>query len=152
MEDDNESLIGIQAPKSTFERLALVRLQRLVAGDRLVEGGQFDLDGTTLVAPQLVVTGADEESVEPRIESIGIAQAWQVAPRTDQGLLHGVLGPVWVAEDESCGRIQTTDRGACKRLEGVMIAPLRPLHELSLHGGLTHLRAPFGRAVEYVVG
>ena len=88
--------------------------------------------------------------MEPRIEAIRVAQTWQVAPRTDQGLLHGVLGPVGVTEDESCGRVQPTDRGACKRLEGVMIAPLRPLHELSLHGGLTDLCAPFGRAVQYV--
>ena len=43
-------------------------------------------------------------------------------------------------------RIQTGDRGACQLGEGVMIAPLRSLHEFSLHHAPRRWRGRRGRA------
>ena len=40
---------------------------------------------------------------------------------------------IGIAEDETGGGVAAIDRGACERREGVMIAPLRPFHEVSLH-------------------
>ena len=71
--------------------------------------------------------------MQPRFEPIGIAQPPQVPPGPDERLLDGILCPFGIAEDESSGRVQAIDRGACEHGKGVMIAPLRPFHEVSLH-------------------
>ena len=73
VKDDDESLIGIEPAKATFERITLVGGGRLVADGGPIEPGQFDFDRTTLVPPELVVAGADEQPVEPSLESIGVA-------------------------------------------------------------------------------
>ena len=74
-----------------------------------------------------------EQAVEPRVEAVGIAQRGQIAPGADERVLHRVLRLFGVPEDEPGGSVQPEDRGACQRGEGVMIAPSRSLHELSLH-------------------
>ena len=71
--------------------------------------------------------------MQPCVEAIRIAQARQVPPGPDERLLDGILRPVGIAKHESSGGVQATDRGACERGEGVMIAPLCPFHEVSLH-------------------
>jgi hypothetical protein len=71
--------------------------------------------------------------MHPGVEAVGIAQAGQVPPGPDEGVLDGVLRPVGISKDETCGRVQSIDRGACERGESVMIAPLCSFHEVSLH-------------------
>ena len=95
--------------------------------------GRVDLDAPPSGASLLVPTGVQEEAVEPGLEALEVAQRGQVPPAPDERLLDGVLRLVGVTEDEACGGIQSTDRGACQHGEGVMIAPLRPHHEIPLH-------------------
>ena len=118
----------------------------------LIEPGQLDLERTPAGPPKLVVTGVDEQPAKPGVESVGIAQARKIPPGADEGFLDGVLRPLRVPEDEPGRRVETLDRGACERFEGVMIASLRSDHEFTLHGGLIDSGAPFGRAAQYGVG
>ena len=71
--------------------------------------------------------------MQPGFESIGVAQSRQVPPGANEGLLDGVPCSLGLPEDESCGRVQAIDRGACEHGKGVMIAPPRPFHEVTLH-------------------
>ena len=71
--------------------------------------------------------------MRPCVEAVGIAQTGQVSPRPDKGVLDGVFCPVRISKDETGGGVQSTDRGACERGKGVMIAPLCSFHEVSLH-------------------
>jgi hypothetical protein len=71
---------------------------------------------------------------------IGIAQPRQIAPGTDEGLLHRVLCQVGVPKDQPGGCVQPP-QGAIDELgEGVMIASVRPVDEPSLF----HDRLGFG--------
>ena len=88
----------------------------------------------------------DEQAVEPGVETVGAAQPRKVAPSTDERLLDGILGLVGVAKDEPGGGVQSEDRGACQRGEGVMIAPSRSLHEFLLHHAPRRWRGRRGRA------
>ena len=94
--------------------------------------GQLDIDTMAPEPARLIDTGADEQPMEPGVETIGAAQCGQVTPSSDERLLDGVLGLVGIAQDEPGGSVQPEERGACQRGEGVMIAPLCPFDEVSL--------------------
>ena len=69
------------------------------------------------------------------LRTIGIAEGGQVAPGPDEAVLDRVSRELGVPEDEPGRRVQPRDERAGKHREGVMIAPLRSLDELSLvHG------------------
>ena len=141
VQDDDEALILVEPPEPASDLVTGDRGDRVVGLRWQVDLGELDLDDPTPVPPQLVVAGTDEQAVEPRLESIGVAEPWQIPPGADEGFLDGVLRPLGIADDEPGGRVHAPDRGACERFEGVMIAPLRPFHELTLHGGLDRTRA-----------
>ncbi len=42
---------------------------------------------------------ANEETAEPRVESVRIAETGQGTPGDHQGVLYGILGPIDIAED-----------------------------------------------------
>ena len=149
MQDDDESLVGIEMPEPARDLIAVCSGHDVVARMWSIEPGQLDLDRSPAGPPQLVVTGMDEQAVEPGIEPFGVTQAGEIPPGTDQGFLDGVLGPLGITEDEPSRCVETLDRGACERFEGVMIASLRSDHEFTLHGGLIDSGAPFGRAAQY---
>ena len=83
-------------------------------------------------ATQDVDAGADEQTVDPGIEPVGVAQPRQVPPGADQGFLDRVSRELAIPEDEPGSRVQPRDSRAGKHREGVMIAPLRLFHETSL--------------------
>jgi hypothetical protein len=74
--------------------------------------------------------------VKPRIEPLGVAERGQITPGPYERILDGVGGLFGIPKDQPGGGIQTGDRGAGKLGEGVMIAPPRSLHEVSLHHAL----------------
>ena len=83
-------------------------------------------------ATQAIDTGTDEQSVDPGVEPVGVAQPRQVPPGADQGFLDRVSRELAIPEDEPGCRVQPRDSRAGKHREGVMIAPLRLFDETSL--------------------
>ena len=84
---------------------------------------------------ELVDAGVDDESTQPGVESVRVAQRGQITPGTDERILDGVRRAIRIPEHEPGGRVEAGDRGACQLGEGVMIAPPRSLHEVSRHHG-----------------
>src|SRR4051812_48771444 len=99
----------------------------------MVDRCQLDLDRPAAAPAYLVEAGVHEEATQPRVEPIGIAKSRQIPPGPNEAILDGVLRPIGIAEDQPRGGVQSTDRGARQDREGVMIAPLRPLHAIALH-------------------
>jgi hypothetical protein len=44
------------------------------------------------MTPQFGIAGMEQESIDPCLESLGIAQSRQITPGTQECLLHSVLG------------------------------------------------------------
>ena len=133
MQDDEGPLLGLEPVEAAFELVAVNQHRRVVADGRHVDRSKLDVDAMTPEPARLIDAGADEQPVEPGVESIGGPQRGQVPPGTHERLLDGVLGLVGVTQDEPGGRVQPEDRGANQHGEGVMIAPARPFHEIQLH-------------------
>ena len=87
---------------------------------------------------------------QPGVEPVRVAQARQVAPGSDEGVLDRVARELAVSEDQSRRCVQPREGSAGDRGEGVMIAPSRSLDETTLvHGCLSVLsvrRGTSGRA------
>ena len=142
MKDDERPRFRLEPQKTALE-LVPVRDRRLDAGGgRRMQVREFDIEAMAPEPSCLIDTGVDEHPVEPGVEAIRIPQRGQVAPGSDEGVLHRVLGPIGVPEDEPGGRVQTGDRGACQLGEGVMIALLSSHHEISLHHAPQALARP----------
>ena len=122
--------------EAAFDLVALLREEGAIGHGGHVDLDELDVESVTAQTPRLIEARTDEQSVQPRVEAIGAAQRGQITPRADKGFLDGVLGRVGIAENQASGGIQAENRGACQHGEGVMIAPLRSLHEFPLHGVL----------------
>ena len=74
----------------------------------------------------------DDEPAKPGVEPVWIAKRRQGPPGADEAILDPVARELRVPEDQPGSRVQPRDGVAGKRREGVMIALLRPLDEVSL--------------------
>jgi hypothetical protein len=78
--------------------------------------------------------------MEPRIESIRIAQSGKLPPCIHERFLDGVLRALPVAEDEAGDRVESVARGHREGLEGLVIAAPSRLDDIALHRLLHQLR------------
>ena len=83
-----------------------------------------DLSRPSTLGAGVVLAGAQEEPMEPCIEALGFAQAGQIAPGADEGLLDDVFRGISIAEDASRDRVQAVVCGAGNSVEGPAIALL----------------------------
>ena len=130
MEDDQGPRLRLEVTEATFQLVTVRRRRRFVGDAGGVDLGELDVEAMPPESARLIDAGADEQAVEPGVEPVRAAQRGQVTPGPDERLLDGVLGLVGIAQDEPGGGIQSEDRGACQRGEGVMIALPRSLHEI----------------------
>ena len=131
MEGDDGSMPRIEAPKRPVQMLALGERIRVVGRVEGVDRSQLDLDRAPPTASSEIETGVDRQSVQPGIEAVRITEPGQVAPCPDEALLNRILREVRIAEDQTGGCVQPP-KGAIDQLgEGVMIASLCPVDELS---------------------
>ena len=77
--------------------------------------------------------------MQPGLEPIGIAERPQVPPGHDEGRLDGVLGEIGVAQDPVRDRHAPVADLAGKGVEGLLVALLRSVDELSMHAPLLAL-------------
>ena len=133
VEGDDDALIHVESAEGPLDLVALDHRGGAVRHGWVIDGSELDLDRSSPGAPELVVTGSYEEAVQPGVESVRVAQPGQVPPGANEGLLDGVSRSLGIPEDEPGGGVQAIDRGACEHGKGVMIALLRPFHEVTLH-------------------
>ena len=98
------------------------------------ERRQLDLDDPVSPVPSsLAVAGVDDESMEPAIEAVWIADRADVDPGGDQRLLDSVGGKVVATKDEAGRPMQTVERVGGQRRKGVVVAIAGAKDEISLH-------------------
>jgi hypothetical protein len=136
MQDDHGPHLRLKPEEAAFELVTIGDERFDTGGRRWFEFGKLDIDTVASEPSRLIDAGIDEQPVEPRVEAVRVPQRGQHAPGLDERVLDGVLGLIWITEDEPSGTIQAGDRGGCQLGEGVMIASPRSLHEVSLHVAL----------------
>ena len=77
----------------------------------------------------------DDQAIEPGLESVRITESRQVAPRSEERPLRGVLCPMDVTQDPVGEGVTAIDVRGGERGEGVFVTSTRPLYEIGLHLG-----------------
>jgi len=132
MEDDDRPPVVIEALKHPVDEITVGQVTGRIGNRRGMEGGDFDFTRPPAPPPRLVKTGVGREPEEPGLESIGIPQASEVAPRPEKRVLDRVAGELRVSKDKTGGRIEASDFSVDERGEGVMVALPRTVHELTV--------------------
>ena len=83
--------------------------------------------------------GIDGHSLEPGVESLGIAELSDLPPRSDERVLGGVAGIGFVAEDGEREAVDGIHSGADDLLERVEVAVAGPVDERPVGRGLDRL-------------
>ena len=134
MEDEDGALLEGQPPEGALELVAVVDGEDARAARRLVDrtGVRMSADQRR-ATPGLGVALVGQDPMEPGLEAVGIAKRSQLAPGDDERGLHRVLGQVGVAQDPARDRHAPIADHAGKGVEGLVVAPLRLVHERSMH-------------------
>ena len=108
--DDGGALIGVEAAKRALEAIALGDdVMGVIRGSERSRSIQIVMSPVAGTA-EPVTTDVDEDSSEPGIELLGIAEAVMLPPCSDERVVSRILGLLCVAEDEpgeAVGRVET---------------------------------------------
>ena len=115
MEHDDRAPAGLERPQAAIEEVAIDDARREVARRRDRGSGSARLRRAPPTAPHEVETGVDEQSMEPGVEPVGVAQRGQVPPAADHRVLDGISRELAVTEDQAGGRVQPRDGCAGER-------------------------------------
>jgi len=133
VENEHGSLLERQPPEGSFELVAIVDGQDVVRLTRSVDREETDVGRPPGATPGLGVALIGQDPMEPGLEEIGIAKRSQLPPGHDEGRLNGVLGQGGVAQDPARDRHASIADLAGEGVEGLLVAPLRSVHEISMH-------------------
>src|SRR4029079_5531290 len=98
-EDEDRSLFGREASEAAIEPVTVIDRDRLVRPARSIDWEDPDVRVPGAHAARLGVACIDEETLQPGVEAVRIAEARQFTPGDHQRLLHGILGPSDIPED-----------------------------------------------------
>jgi hypothetical protein len=108
--DDRGALVGIEAPERSFKPIALGDdVMGVIRGSERSRSIQIVVSSMSGAA-EPVPTDVDEDSSEPGIELLGIAEAVMLPPCSDERVVGRILCLLCVAEDEpgeAVGRVET---------------------------------------------
>jgi len=151
VQNDDGAPRRVEPSEGIVDELSLDDVRSGIADHGSVERLQLDLDGPGAAMPQGIDAGADEQAMEPAVETIRVAQAGQASPRPDVRLLDRVSSQLSIPEDQPRGCVQPRRTRADERGEGVMIASPGTFHERPLvHGCLSSRRSRSGALGWYV--
>ncbi len=146
IEHEDCPLFGRQPPESALELVSIGDSEEVVGRGWSVDRQDPKIADTTTLARRLADADADDETVEPRIEPIRIAESSHVTPGDHQRVLQGILGSVDVAQNP----VGKPEQPIAARADQVDIClPISTLgcgHEVSIHPA-SSLTAPVGDAL-----
>ena len=140
VEDDDSSLLWLQAPEATFELVTVrQRGSRVRAGWLGPEHPDLGRPAATPAAD--VGARVHEQPIQPCIKPLWVADRGQLPPGVHKGFLDGVLGAIRITEHESRNGVEAIDRRDREGLEGLVIAGSSRLDEVASHALLPFKRA-----------
>jgi hypothetical protein len=120
----HRAMLDCELEKGAFDLVAIPEAGDVVTWVRSIDHIDRDLETTPSRTARVIGAGVDEKSVEPGIEPLTVAKAAEVPPGPDEGVLHGILRGIPIAEDPSRDRVQPVVCGRREVIEGLVIASL----------------------------
>ncbi len=132
-EHQNRPFVGSESPKATVELVAISQSQKIVGGGRMVERKHVEVRDPSALSPDVGNTDIREESVNPGVEAVRIAEVPQITPGDHQRVLQGILGPIDIPEDPVRDREEAITARANQVDECRLITVLCRFDEVAIH-------------------
>jgi hypothetical protein len=145
-EDQDRPFIRLEPAEAAIELISVADGQELIRRCRAVDREDEQVRDPLALPAGFGNADIREQTVDPGVEPVRIAEARQVTPGDHQRFLQGVLGPVDIPEDPMCNREEAATAKANQVDERRLVALLSRLDEVAIHRQLPWL-APVGGAV-----
>jgi hypothetical protein len=132
-EHEDRPFVGVEAPEATVELVAIRQGQEIVGRGRIVEREHVEVGDPAALASGVGDADVREESVDPGVEAVRIAEVPQVPLGDHQRVLQGILGPIDVPEDPIRDREETVTTALDQVDERRLIPALGCLDEIAIH-------------------
>jgi hypothetical protein len=132
-QDQDGALIGLQAAEAAIELVTVEDTLCLVGPDRCVDRQGPNVCIVSPGAAVVLVAVVDEESGQPGLEPIRIAEAGQLTPGDHQRVLDRVLGSFVVSQDPSRDPEQPVTAGTSQDGERIPVTALGCDDKLRIH-------------------
>jgi len=143
---EQRPLLRCETTEAPLELIPIGDAKVVIAGGGDVHGQDVKVGNEAALTRRLGQARADDEAMEPRVESVRIAEAPQVTPCDHQRFLQGILGPIGVAEDPLRERVEAVATNADQVGVGLPVTVPCRLDEIAIHGSVPRLR-PAGAPV-----
>src|SRR4051812_7340665 len=132
LKHERGSLVERESTESPVDPLRFDEAGRRIGGLVVDEVDERDLRASS-GPTTFVIASVDDHPAQPRLEPFRVAESRQLAPRSDDRLLGGVLRSVGVAEYQARERVHAIRRSIDERGECVVVTPHRPFDLLDAH-------------------
>ena len=133
VQNKDRPLLWRQAPEAAFQLIPEPHAKELVGRGRPFERKNAQVGHPTTFARRVLETHVHEESLEPGIKPVRIAERSQVTPGDHQRVLEGILGPVDVPENPVAEGEEVVRASPDQVDERLPIPSLCRLDELLIH-------------------
>ena len=133
VQDEDRAMLRRQPLEGAIEGVPVVDRDHRVGSARSVDRQDPDAAAPAPVPTRLLVTGIDEEAVEPGTEALRVAQPGEFAPGEEECLLDGVLRSIRVAQDPKRDRVAQVAVEVDELREGDVVTVACPLDQPRPH-------------------
>jgi len=131
--DEDRALLRGEPPECPIQLVAIRDIQEVVRRLRTLDRENPEVGRPPSLATRLLDADVGEEPMDPRVETVRIAEVRQVSPGDHQRVLQGILGPVDIPEDSLGDREETVAARSDQVDERRLFASHGRLDEISIH-------------------
>ena len=106
LEHEDRPLLGRQPAEATFELVPVGQSEEIIWRGRSVDRQDAQIRRSATFTRRLFDADVNEDSMQPCVETVRIAEPTQITPGDHQRILQSILGPIDVAEDPVGDRVQ----------------------------------------------
>jgi hypothetical protein len=133
MQDKDRPLVRREPPEAAIQLVSIGDAEEVVRCRRSLERKDSEVGRVTALARRLRDADVGQETMDPGVEPVRIAEATKVTPGDHQRVLHGILGPIDIPEDPLCDREEAIAARTHQVDECRLVAALRCLDEVAIH-------------------
>jgi hypothetical protein len=133
VEHEDRPLLGRQPSEPAFELVTIGDGEKVIGSCRTVDRQDPQVGDPAALTRRVGQAAVDDETVQPRVEPVRIAESLQVTPGDHQSVLKGILGPVDVAQDPLRDREEPVHPNADQVDVCLPIPVPCRLHEIAIH-------------------
>jgi hypothetical protein len=130
---EDRALVRRELAKAALELIAVGHAEQVVRSDRGFEWQDPEIGGAVTLTRRLGDAHVRQEAMDPGVEPVRIAEAWQIPPGDHKRVLQGVLGPIDIPEDPMRDREESVTTEPDQIDKCRLVTASRRFDEVAIH-------------------